>query len=74
LAVPSAQKIQKSVGRPVAGGAFLSAGRAFKEKCDGHFPNLSDLLEARGADAVRALFVFLYLLKRQPDVPAEYLL
>jgi hypothetical protein len=32
------------------------------------------LLEARGADAVRALFVFLDLLKRQPELPAEYLL
>src|ERR1700688_3210481 len=39
------------------------AGRAFKEKLDGHAENVRDLLQPAGADPVDALLVFLDLLE-----------
>jgi hypothetical protein len=36
LAVPSAYKIEKSVGRPIAGSAFPSAGRPFTRRLPAH--------------------------------------
>ena len=48
--------------------------RAFEEKCHRNLQDLRNLLQAAGANAVGALFVFLHLLKRQPERVAQFLL
>ena len=60
-------------GKPL-GRLFGRAGRVFEKEGNGHFQHSRDVLQTAGADAIRSLFVFLDLLKRNTKMLAELFL